>query len=190
MGELSISKLTNFFPAVPRLSAKSTNLGIGGTVTRPRPQPIAGTPPPDPHEKCDQKIIQQTCSLFGLDLVSKNLVFDEIYLYQHYSCLTGTTAAGARLPLLHDKRELEAGLPAKSRHEDELPRGGSGRGTAAEEGRGSDRSGCIHRTRPLAGGAQGPELPRALPIHGAEWQCHCSWWNQPGGASGWPGNWR
>ncbi|KAM8716463.1 hypothetical protein ACLKA7_003354 [Drosophila subpalustris] len=55
---------------VPRLSAKSTNpsLGIGGTVTRPRPQPIAGTPPPDPHEKCDQKIIQQTCSLFGLDL--------------------------------------------------------------------------------------------------------------------------
>ncbi|XP_016979643.1 unconventional myosin-IXb isoform X1 [Drosophila rhopaloa] len=53
---------------VPRLSAKSTNLGIGGTATRPRPQPIAGTPPPDPHEKCDQKIIQQTCSLFGLDL--------------------------------------------------------------------------------------------------------------------------
>ncbi|KAH8335221.1 hypothetical protein KR067_004107, partial [Drosophila pandora] len=53
---------------VPRLSAKSTSLGIGGTVTRPRPQPIAGTPPPDPQEKCDQKIIQQTCNLFGLDL--------------------------------------------------------------------------------------------------------------------------
>ncbi|XP_034099919.1 unconventional myosin-Ia isoform X2 [Drosophila albomicans] len=54
---------------VPRLSAKSTNPSLGiGTVTRPRPQPIAGTPPPDPHEKCDQKIIQQTCSLFGLDL--------------------------------------------------------------------------------------------------------------------------
>ncbi|XP_017060611.2 unconventional myosin-IXb isoform X2 [Drosophila ficusphila] len=54
--------------SVPRLSAKSTNLATGGTVARPRPQPIAGTPPPDPHEKCDQKIIQQTCSLFGLDL--------------------------------------------------------------------------------------------------------------------------
>ncbi|XP_012154175.1 unconventional myosin-IXb-like dachs isoform X1 [Megachile rotundata] len=40
-----------------------------GTGTRPRPQPIAGTPPPDPSEKCaDQKMIQQTCSLFGLDL--------------------------------------------------------------------------------------------------------------------------
>ncbi|XP_072390346.1 unconventional myosin-Ia isoform X2 [Diabrotica undecimpunctata] len=39
---------------------------IGGT--RPRPQPIAGTPPPDPNEKCDAKIIQQTCNLFGLDL--------------------------------------------------------------------------------------------------------------------------
>ncbi|XP_043526324.1 unconventional myosin-IXb isoform X1 [Frieseomelitta varia] len=40
-----------------------------GTGTRPRPQPIAGTPPPDPSEKCaDQKMIQQTCTLFGLDL--------------------------------------------------------------------------------------------------------------------------
>lgn len=62
---------------VARLSAKSTNpnLGISGTVTRPRPQPIAGTPPPDPHEKCDQKIIQQTCSLFGLDLVSTRFCY-------------------------------------------------------------------------------------------------------------------
>lgn len=40
----------------------------GGATTRPRPQPIAGTPPPDPNEKCDTKIIQQTCNLFGLDL--------------------------------------------------------------------------------------------------------------------------
>ncbi|CAH1155682.1 unnamed protein product [Phaedon cochleariae] len=36
--------------------------------TRPRPQPIAGTPPPDLNEKCDSKIIQLTCSLYGLDL--------------------------------------------------------------------------------------------------------------------------
>ncbi|XKL63274.1 hypothetical protein PGB90_005638 [Kerria lacca] len=40
----------------------------GATLTRPRPQPIAGTPPPDPNEKCDTKMIQQTCNLFGLDL--------------------------------------------------------------------------------------------------------------------------
>ncbi|XP_065342455.1 unconventional myosin-IXb isoform X1 [Cloeon dipterum] len=39
-----------------------------GTASRPRPQPIAGTPPPDAAEKCDHKMIQQTCSLFGLDL--------------------------------------------------------------------------------------------------------------------------
>nr|CAD7570524.1 unnamed protein product [Timema californicum] len=39
-----------------------------GSSARPRPQPIAGTPPPDPNEKCDQKMIQQTCTLFGLDL--------------------------------------------------------------------------------------------------------------------------
>ncbi|XP_077527396.1 unconventional myosin-IXb-like dachs isoform X2 [Haemaphysalis longicornis] len=34
---------------------------------RPRPQPISGTPPPE-MERCDSKTIQQTCSLFGLDL--------------------------------------------------------------------------------------------------------------------------
>jgi len=41
----------------------------GTSSARPRPQPIAGTPPPDPAEKCDHKMIQQTCTLFGLDLV-------------------------------------------------------------------------------------------------------------------------
>lgn len=40
----------------------------GVAPARPRPQPIAGTPPPDPADKCDNKIIQQTCNLFGLDL--------------------------------------------------------------------------------------------------------------------------
>lgn len=39
------------------------NALVGG---RPRPQPIAGTPPP---EICDPKLIQQTCTLFGLNLV-------------------------------------------------------------------------------------------------------------------------
>lgn len=46
----------------------------GATLTRPRPQPIAGTPPPDLNEKCDAKVIQQTCSLFGIDLVSSNII--------------------------------------------------------------------------------------------------------------------
>lgn len=57
--------------------------GNTATGTRPRPQPIAGTPPPDPSEKCaDQKMIQQTCTLFGLDLVCiflLNLIFNIIY---------------------------------------------------------------------------------------------------------------
>lgn len=52
----------------------------GATLTRPRPQPIAGTPPPDPNEKCDQKMIQQTCTLFGLDLVSNTFYFRVQYL--------------------------------------------------------------------------------------------------------------
>ena len=40
-----------------------------------RPKPISGTPPPldvASGDKCDFKTIQQTCSLFGLDLVSFN----------------------------------------------------------------------------------------------------------------------
>lgn len=51
-----------------RPTAKTVAARVGHT--RPRPQPIAGTPPPDPNEKCDANIIQQTCNLFGLDLVS------------------------------------------------------------------------------------------------------------------------
>ncbi|KAA0197121.1 hypothetical protein HAZT_HAZT006527 [Hyalella azteca] len=39
-------------------------------VVRPRPQPITCTPPPEGLERCDHKTIQQTCDLFGLDLVS------------------------------------------------------------------------------------------------------------------------
>ena len=41
-----------------------------------RPKPISGTPPPldvASGDKCDFKTIQQTCSLFGLDLVSLKL---------------------------------------------------------------------------------------------------------------------
>jgi dachs protein len=47
---------------------------------RPRPQPISGTPPPEssinnhPVDRCDFKTIQQTCSLFGLDLVRWSFV--------------------------------------------------------------------------------------------------------------------
>jgi hypothetical protein len=54
-------------------SNKISNPGINNsntaTLTRPRPQPITGTPPPDQIEKFDQKIIQ-TCNLFGLNLVN------------------------------------------------------------------------------------------------------------------------
>uniref|UniRef100_T1IKQ6 Myosin motor domain-containing protein n=1 Tax=Strigamia maritima TaxID=126957 RepID=T1IKQ6_STRMM len=50
------------------MQARSRQQSVSGTNTnRPRPQPIAGTPPPD-LEKCDQKAIQHTCSIFGLDL--------------------------------------------------------------------------------------------------------------------------
>ena len=52
---------------------------------RPRPQPISGTPPPDasinnnPIDRCDFKTIQQTCSLFGLDLVCIKIICDNFW---------------------------------------------------------------------------------------------------------------
>ncbi|KAG8225228.1 hypothetical protein J437_LFUL012703 [Ladona fulva] len=76
-------------------ASAAANVGAnqGGSLSRPRPQPISGTPPPLEDggtggngtgaaggngtgggalgagiEKCDHKMIQQTCSLFGLDL--------------------------------------------------------------------------------------------------------------------------
>lgn len=49
---------------------RNLELRARSRTVRPRPQPIAGTPPPDVMDRCDQKTIQQTCSLFGLDLVS------------------------------------------------------------------------------------------------------------------------
>lgn len=56
----------------PIASARTATLTKTGTLTklqgRPRPQPISGTPPPDSNERCDQRLIQQTCALFGLDL--------------------------------------------------------------------------------------------------------------------------
>lgn len=58
------------------------NTGINNsstaTLTRPRPQPITGTPPPDQIEKFDQKIIQ-TCNLFGLNLVNTLKLIDNKY---------------------------------------------------------------------------------------------------------------
>lgn len=54
--------------APPAAQPPVNRSGNGGATARPRPQPIAGTPPPDPNEKCDAKVIQQTCNLFGLDL--------------------------------------------------------------------------------------------------------------------------
>jgi len=63
------------------LNSSQLHFGVSSlmkmTRQRPRPQPISGTPPPssDPLmvDKCDFKTIQQTCSLFGLDLVNNDL---------------------------------------------------------------------------------------------------------------------
>ncbi|CAG7834204.1 unnamed protein product [Allacma fusca] len=72
-------------PAIPTLNTtsvatislvNSSNNGASGGVSsntstaggRPRPQPISGTPPPDVMDRCDPKLVQQTCNLFGLDM--------------------------------------------------------------------------------------------------------------------------
>ncbi|CAH2091548.1 unnamed protein product [Euphydryas editha] len=48
--------------------ARDTRGGRPAPPARRRPAPIAGTPPPDPADKCDPQLVKRTCSLFGLDL--------------------------------------------------------------------------------------------------------------------------
>ncbi|XP_051174657.1 unconventional myosin-IXb isoform X1 [Leptopilina boulardi] len=68
----SLGQKKNSQPPSSNTGTIQRNVTLGsvtGNGIRPRPQPITGTPPPDPSEKCaDQKMIQQTCTLFGLDL--------------------------------------------------------------------------------------------------------------------------
>mgnify|MGYP004583328849 CR=1 FL=1 len=97
-----------------------------GTGTRPRPQPIAGTPPPDPSEKCaDQKMIQQTCTLFGLDLVSeasKRRLQGPAFRGREFrswnemgsvwNFVAGTTASGTTQQIVHRDWKHKVGLSA------------------------------------------------------------------------------
>lgn len=83
------------WPALKSSLQSSLSAHRTSKTSRPRPQPISGTPPPDalqnglflgksrqshplpdpmqtnqqPVDRCDFKTIQKTCSLFGLDLV-------------------------------------------------------------------------------------------------------------------------
>lgn len=114
-----------------------------GTGTRPRPQPIAGTPPPDPSEKCaDQKMIQQTCTLFGLDLVSKwgggrgecfsfsfSTRFREVTSLREKrnekcTCnfVPGTAASASSKQIVHRDWKHEVGLSSDQDHEDAISR--------------------------------------------------------------------
>lgn len=56
-----------------------TNATQNALSSKPRPVPITGTPPPFNNgqqnqmksiEMCDQNVIQETCTLFGIDLVN------------------------------------------------------------------------------------------------------------------------
>lgn len=58
-------------PSNPPGSVCSSTNASTGNGGRPRPQPIAGTPPPEVMDRCDAKLVQQTCNLFGLDMVSQ-----------------------------------------------------------------------------------------------------------------------
>merc|ERR1719273_290411 len=76
-GSGGMSSSTGAINGLPLIGGGMQN--ISGRSQRPRPQPISGTPPPDNSlithnnnnngvDRCDFKTIQQTCSLFGLDL--------------------------------------------------------------------------------------------------------------------------
>ena len=77
MATISKPKQQQIPKTAAMLPGSSVSLGRSSTTgrgLRPRPQPITGTPPPDDvsaTDRCDFKVIQQTCALFGLDLVIK-----------------------------------------------------------------------------------------------------------------------
>ncbi|XP_035712524.1 unconventional myosin-Ib isoform X3 [Folsomia candida] len=51
------------------LCSSSNHSNNSSGARPPRPQPISGTPPPqEQQERCDPKLVQQTCSMFGLDM--------------------------------------------------------------------------------------------------------------------------
>ena len=62
-GRLPVRSTNGTFNGEINFSNHLTNGLLNGN--RPRPQPISGTPPP---EVCDARVIEQTCSFFGLDL--------------------------------------------------------------------------------------------------------------------------
>ena len=76
MSSSSSTGAINGLPLIPGGIQQYNPGALLGRTQRPRPQPISGTPPPDASinsqaiDRCDFKTIQQTCSLFGLDLVS------------------------------------------------------------------------------------------------------------------------
>ena len=74
--KMGMSSSTGAINGLPLISGGIPHMNsYTGRSQRPRPQPISGTPPPDANlnnhtmDRCDFKTIQQTCSLFGLDLV-------------------------------------------------------------------------------------------------------------------------
>lgn len=88
---------------------------------RPRPQPITGTPPPI-DEKVDAKVIQQTCTLFGLDLVSLLLTRSLRNEITEFFFTTGTSTTGTEIPFLHRCWQLQARIPTNTSNENEFPR--------------------------------------------------------------------
>lgn len=122
---------------------RSVTVATGtGTGTRPRPQPIAGTPPPDPSEKCaDQKMIQQTCTLFGLDLVSKRgwrgrrerfplssfstrsfFTRETMKRKSARNFAPGTAASASAEQIVHRDWKHQVGLSSDQDHEDAISR--------------------------------------------------------------------
>ena len=96
MSSSSSTGAINGLPLIPGGIQQYNPGALVGRTQRPRPQPISGTPPPDASinsqaiDRCDFKTIQQTCSLFGLDLVSYSVfpqdLNQKIY-YQNYKNL-------------------------------------------------------------------------------------------------------
>lgn len=85
-------------PLPPPNGGAHTNSACGsvgsansGGLRPPRPQPISGTPPPEMQERCDPKLVQQTCTLFGLDMVRKFVLKVMPRIWLSHAISTGET---------------------------------------------------------------------------------------------------
>jgi len=97
-----------------------------GMSSRPRPQPITGTPPPESPSQDGPgvKLVQEISSLYAFDLViySKVLKLITSRLFISLYEFPGEASDSSAQPSLHDQWNAQIRFPANASHRQEFPR--------------------------------------------------------------------